>query len=214
MSSKAHWESVYETRPADEVSWYQSSAALSVELIRRVQPTRTGPVIDVGGGASVLVDELLALGYDDVSVLDIATAALAASSARLGPLAHAVRWLHEDVLSAHLPSAYYAVWHDRAVFHFLTTRAEREAYVAQVLRAVRPGGHVLVATFAGEGPARCSGLLVERYSPERLHAEFGPEFRLLASEREDHETPNGAHQPFIYCLCRLGDPSATPPRDV
>jgi SAM-dependent methyltransferase len=202
MDSKAHWEAVYETKQTDEVSWYQPSAERSVGLIRRVQPDLSGPIIDIGGGASVLVDELLDLGYDDLTVLDIAEAALKAARERAGPRA-GVRWLQADVLSADLPPARYAVWHDRAVFHFLTTPAERAAYVAQVHRSVRPGGHVLVATFAGDGPARCSGLLVDRYSPDRLHAEFGPEFRLLASEREDHLTPQGAHQPFIYCLCRL-----------
>lgn len=200
---KRHWEDVYGAKKPTEVSWYQPHARRSLSLIQRVAPDRSSPIIDVGGGASTLVDDLLAAGYRDVTVLDLSGAALAAARARLGPDAERVRWLDVDLLGFEFPEAAYAVWHDRAVFHFLTDPGARARYVAQVRRAVRPGGFVLVATFATDGPERCSGLEVERYSPESLHAEFGTPFQLTASEREEHATPQGAKQTFIYCLCRV-----------
>lgn len=203
MDGKAHWQRVYDTKAPDAVSWFQPTAERSLALIRRVLPGATsGPIIDVGGGASVLVDDLLDAGYGDVTVLDLAGSALATAQARLGTRAAAVRWLEADVRTAALPAHHYAVWHDRAVFHFLTDAADRAAYVRQVQHAVRPGGYVLVATFAEDGPTKCSGLPVARYSAEQLHGEFGGEFTLLASEREEHPTPTGAVQGFIYCLCR------------
>jgi len=203
MDSKAHWEQVYRTKRPAEVSWYQSHILRSLDLIRRVSPPPKGPIIDVGGGASTLVDDLLDAGYRDLTVLDLSTTALAAARTRLGPRAAAVQWMDADVLEAPLPRAHYNVWHDRAVFHFLTAEADRARYVAQVRAAVRPGGYVLVATFADDGPTRCSGLEVARYTPESLHAEFGAAFRLLTSEREEHLSPGGVRQAFIYCLCRV-----------
>ena len=203
---KHHWEGVYGARTPTEVSWYQPHAARSLALIRRVAPDPAAPIIDVGGGASTLVDDLLAVGYRDLTVLDLSGAALAAARTRLGPDADRVRWLEADLLDFEFPEAGYAVWHDRAVFHFLTDPGARARYVAQVRRAVRPGGFVLVATFATDGPERCSGLDVERYSPDSLHAEFGAPFQLTASEREEHATPQGAKQTFIYCLCRVKSP--------
>lgn len=148
-------------------------------------------IIDVGGGASTLVDDLLGNGYQRVSVLDLSEAALAASLARLGDRASGVSWLAGDITKVELACHAYDVWHDRAVFHFLTTREEREAYVNAVLRAVKPGGHVIVATFAEDGPEKCSGLPVIRYSGDGLHAEFGTPFTLLQQEREEHQTPFG-----------------------
>lgn len=204
MDDKAHWETVYESKPADSVSWFQPSAERSRELIRRVAPGLDAPIIDIGGGASILVDELLRLGYRDLTVLDLAGNALALARQRLGVAAAAVHWIEADVRTAPLPSGHYAVWHDRAVFHFLTDAADRAAYVAQVRRAVRPGGFALIATFAEDGPAKCSGLPVARYSPEALHGQFGDAFELVSSEREIHETPSGTQQAFIYCLCRFG----------
>jgi SAM-dependent methyltransferase len=171
-------------------------------MIRRVAPDRRTSIIDVGGGASVLVDELLALAYERLTVLDLASSALDAARERLGPLAARVRWLESDVLEAPLPAGGFDVWHDRAVFHFLTARADRREYVRQVRHAVRRGGFVIVATFAEDGPERCSGLPVTRYSDEALHREFGEEFELIGSEREVHHTPDDAAQPFVYCLCR------------
>lgn len=203
MPSKDHWERVYATRAADAVSWYQPHAEQSLALIRGTGAPRSASVIDVGGGASTLVDDLLAEGYGALTVLDLSAAALAAARLRLGPRAAAVTWCVGDVTRVALPGQAYDVWHDRAVFHFLTGEAERRAYVAQVQRAVKPLGHVIVATFAEDGPTQCSGLPVMRYSPEALHAQFGASFALLRQEREAHRTPTGTVQKFIYCYCRL-----------
>lgn len=202
MDSKRHWQRVYEDRPSDAMSWYQPTAARSIALIRRIAPDLRTSIIDVGGGASVLVDELLAAGYERLTVLDLAASALEAARGRLGPLASRVRWLESDVLTAALPAGGFGVWHDRAVFHFLTDPADRLAYVRQVQHAVAPGGFVLVATFADDGPQRCSGLPVARYSADALHREFGAAFDLIHSERDAHRTPDGAVQSFVYCLCR------------
>ena len=205
MDPKSHWERIYNTKLPTQVSWYQPRALRSLDLIRRVNPPPGGAIIDVGGGASTLIDDLLDAGYHDLTVLDISAAALAATRTRLGAQAGSVRWIEADILDAPLPKARYSVWHDRAVFHFLTASADRARYLAQVRRAVRSGGFVLVATFAEDGPARCSGLEVKRYSPQALHAEFGASFRVMASEREEHITPGGALQLFTYCLCRMNE---------
>jgi hypothetical protein len=152
-----------------------------------------------------LVDGLLDAGYRSVTVLDLAPSALETAQRRQGERAGAVTWVAADVLSVSLPAARYAIWHDRAVFHFLTDAAARARYVDQARLAVRAGGHVIVASFAADGPTRCSGLEVVRYSPEGMHAEFGEGFRLLDSVHEDHQTPSGAVQAFMYCLCRVGE---------
>ena len=202
MDPKRHWETVYRTKDVHEVSWFQSEARRSLDLITRVSPDRSAPIIDVGAGASVLVDDLLAAGYLDVSVLDVSEAALEISRGRLGTDAAKVKWMRADVRRAQLDEGAYAVWHDRAVFHFLTDADDRAAYVEQVRGAVKPGGYVLVATFAEDGPEYCSGLPVVRYSAEGLHSEFGTDFQLVRSEHEDHRTPAGGEQSFLYCLCR------------
>jgi SAM-dependent methyltransferase len=202
MDPKSHWENIYRSELPTQVSWYQPHARVSLSLIRRVSPPPNGAIIDVGGGASTLIDDLLDAGYHDLTVLDLSAGALAEARTRLGKRADSARWIEADILDASLPKAGYSVWHDRAVFHFLTTPADRARYVAQVRRAVRSGGFVLVSTFADDGPTRCSGLEVDRYSPEALHAEFGAPFRLMTSEREEHVTPRGVVQAFIYCLCR------------
>lgn len=200
---KEHWERVYATRAPDQVSWYQEHARQSLELIGSIGLTRDASIIDVGGGASTLVDDLLGAGYASLTVLDLSAAALEAARTRLGERADEVRWIDGDITSVALPAGAYDVWHDRAVFHFLTGEAERRAYVAAVLRSVRPGGHVIVATFAEDGPTTCSGLPVMRYSPNELHAQFGGSFTLLRHEREEHATPFGTTQRFIYCTCRV-----------
>lgn len=205
MDPKSHWERIYHTKLPTQVSWFQPHALRSLELIRRVSPPPDGAIIDVGSGASTLIDDLLDAGYHDLTALDLSATALAATRTRLGARADSVRWIEADILDAPLPKAGYSVWHDRAVFHFLTVSADRARYLAQVRQAVRSGGFVLVATFAEDGPTRCSGLEVKRYSPEALHAEFGAPFRVMASEREQHMTPGGALQVFTYCLCRMND---------
>jgi SAM-dependent methyltransferase len=202
---QSHWERIYRTKDPTQVSWYQHEPRLSLDLIRRVAPDLDSPIIDVGGGASMLVDSLLGAGYRNVTVLDLAPAALAIARERLGVRADAIRWIAADALTAPLPWSSYAVWHDRAVFHFLTDPRDRGRYVDQTRYAVRPGGHVIVASFGPDGPARCSGLDVVRYSPDAMHSEFGTGFRLLDSVREDHHTPSGVSQAFVYCLCRVED---------
>jgi SAM-dependent methyltransferase len=201
MDAKAHWEHVYQAKRPEQLSWFQAEAKLSRELIGRLAPERSSRVIDVGAGASTLVDGLLRDGYSRVTVLDLSAAALDQARQRLGADAGRVEWLEEDVLTAALPRASADVWHDRAVFHFLTDPMDRARYVEQVRRVVRPRGTVLVATFADDGPNRCSGLDVRRYSPSDLHNEFGRDFRLRESRREEHHTPWGAVQAFTYCVC-------------
>ena len=201
MDPKQHWESVYRKRDPAQASWYQAEATLSLALIRNAAPP-WAVVLDVGGGSSTLVDGLLATGYHGVTVLDISSAALDHARRRLGDAAHEVNWMVADILTAVLPDHGVDVWHDRAVFHFLTSATDRERYVSQVKGAMRAGGVVLVATFADDGPTRCSGLPVERYSAGELHGQFGPDFRLIASRREEHVTPQGVVQAFVYCLCR------------
>ena len=202
METKDHWEKVYATKAATEVSWFQPHAQLSLKLIRDAGVPTSASIIDVGGGASTLVDDLLAAGYAAITVLDLSGSALAAARARLGTRAAQVQWIEANVVEAELPAQAYDVWHDRAVFHFLTTEQDRRAYVQAVLRAVKPGGLVIVATFAEDGPTQCSGLPVMRYSAHELHAEFGAPFALLGHDRESHHTPAGGEQRFVYCFCR------------
>ena len=203
MQGKAHWEHIYATKPADGVSWYQPHADQSLALIRSTGTPRSGAIIDVGSGASTLVDDLLADGYTDLTVLDLSAAALEVVKRRRAPRAGLVTWLEGDVTAVELPAQRYDVWHDRAVFHFFTDEKDRRAYIANVLRSVKPLGHVIVATFAEDGPTYRSGLPVVRYSSEQLHTEFGASFTLLHAAREAHHTPFGTVQKFVYCCCRL-----------
>ncbi len=201
MSRRDHWEGVYQKKSATDVSWYRPHLENSVDLIADTGVAADGRIIDVGGGASTLVDDLLGRGFRNVTVVDLAESALAAARERLGARADGVTWLAGDITEIALPPGAFDVWHDRAVFHFLTEPEQREAYVRQVCRAVRPGGHVIVASFGPEGPEKCSGLPVVRYSPDDLHAEFGRPFQLLRHLEETHQTPWGSTQEFVYCLC-------------
>lgn len=210
LPGKAHWENVYSSKATTGVSWYQEHAAQSLALIDATGADHEAAIIDVGGGASTLVDDLIGRGHNALTVLDLSGAALAAARQRLGARAAGVRWLEADIVHAELPAQAWDVWHDRAVFHFLTDPADRQAYVRQVLHAVKPGGHVIVATFAEDGPTQCSGLPVMRYSHAGLHGQFGPAFNLLRQAREQHQTPFGTVQKFIYCYCRV-DPAAGAP---
>lgn len=203
MTRREHWDAIYRSAAVTSMSWYQAEPKRSLSLIARLAPELDAPIIDVGGGASTLVDTLVDAGYSHVTMLDIAEPAIALARKRLGARADPVTWLVADVLTAELPAASYAVWHDRAVFHFLTRHEDRRSYVAAMRRAVRPGGHVIVASFASDGPSRCSGLEVVRYSPESLVAELGEGFESIDSLREEHRTPSGATQSFVYCLFRV-----------
>lgn len=202
MDAKAHWDHVYETKSADQVSWYRPHLDISLGLITSAAVDRSARIIDVGGGESTLVDDLLVAGYQHVDVLDLSERALQVAKERLGGPGSTVGWLRGDVTTYAFEPDRYDLWHDRAVFHFLTEPAQRRAYVQQVVRAVKPGGHVIVATFGPEGPEQCSGLDVARYDADDLHDQFGPRFELLTHKVEEHRTPNGTRQQFTYCLCR------------
>ena len=202
MNKKEHWENVYRTKSRDEVSWFREHLDTSMRMIGKTGVGHDGAVIDVGGGNSTLVDDLINRGFVDVSVLDISARAIADSKERLGPLADRVGWINDDITAVKLPLFRFDLWHDRAVFHFLTDPADRRKYVELVKKTVRPGGHVIVASFGIDGPAKCSGLDVMRYSPETMHGEFGGAFRLVESLAEIHKTPFGTSQEFIYCYCR------------
>lgn len=197
MTDRQHWENVYSRQSAQEVSWYQRSPDLSLTLIARSGVRREEPVIDVGGGASTLVDGLLARGYRDVSVLDIATSALAVAQARLGLRAAAVHWLEADI-TRFVPSRRYSLWHDRAVFHFLTQADSRRHYRKALLEAMAPGGRVIIAAFAMGGPTLCSGLPIEQYDAEKITQELGADFKPLETVQELHTTPAGDTQAFNY----------------
>jgi 2-polyprenyl-3-methyl-5-hydroxy-6-metoxy-1,4-benzoquinol methylase len=193
-----HWDEVYRTKAADKVSWFQPHAAPSLEMIYASAISKSAAIIDIGGGASVLADALRAAGYLDVTVLDIAAPALEVSKARLGPRARDINWIVSDVLSWN-PARRYDLWHDRAVFHFLTERDDRARYRAVLEKALKPDGTVIVATFAEDGPEKCSGLPVQRWSPNALAAELGSEFRLEQHFREQHRTPWDSTQSFTWC---------------
>lgn len=201
--ARAHWDTVYRTKAPDAVSWYRPHLDTSIDLITRVAPDISAAIIDVGGGESTLVDDLLARGYRDVSVLDISPTAIEVARKRIGEAARQVAWIVADITQVELPNKRYDLWHDRAVFHFLTRQDQRTAYVQQVAASVKVGGHVIVATFGPEGPTQCSSLDVVRYDSQTLHAEFGGHFRLMQSAAELHQTPFGTTQQFVYCLCRL-----------
>ena len=203
MDSKEHWDRVYGTRPPDQVSWFRPHLETSLALIERAAGNRSASIIDVGGGASSLVDDLVARGYRNVTVLDISQAALDVAKQRVGETGKFVHWVQADVTQGNLPAHSFDVWHDRAVFHFLTQPEQRTAYVQNVAMAVKPGGHVIVSTFGPEGPTKCSGLDVMRYDSDALHDEFGGRFRLVESSKELHDTPFGTTQQFLYCYCRL-----------
>ena len=203
MDAQAHWERIYIQKAPNEVSWYRPHLETSLAFIEQAVPERSASIIDVGAGESTLVDDLLARGYTNTTILDISQTAIDANRKRLGAAAELVRWLVADITKVELEPASYDVWHDRAVFHFLTLASDRVTYVRQAARAVKRGGHVIVSAFGPEGPTKCSGLEVVRYDPESMHAEFGSRFRLIRSSKELHQTPFGTTQQFLYCYCVL-----------
>jgi SAM-dependent methyltransferase len=205
MNSKQYWEQVYATKASNAVSWFQQRADRSLFLIRGTGVGKDSSIIDAGGGSSTLIDDLVTEGYSNLTVLDLSANALEVAKQRLRGRYDSVKWLEGDVTNVDLPPQHFDVWHDRAVFHFLTQLEDRRAYVQQVMHALRPEGHVILSTFAEDGPEKCSGLPVMRYSPDSLQAEFGNAFKLLSYEHEVHHTPFGTEQQFLYCHFRLGD---------
>lgn len=202
MSIHDHWNHVYRTKQPDEVSWYAPHLERSLNLVKQAAPNKDAYIIDIGGGEATLVDDLVNQGYRHVSVLDISEAALKVAQNRLQDRRSAVNWITGDITNIELPVSTFDVWHDRAVFHFLTDQRQRLAYVEQVKKAVKHGGHVIVATFGPNGPLQCSGLDVVRYDANELHAQFGGAFELVSHEEENHRTPWGAMQQFVYCYCK------------
>ncbi len=200
-SRSAHWNQVYATKAATEVSWYQPRPETSLALIARAGIARADAIVDVGGGAATLVDALLDAGHSDLTVLDIAESAFAAARQRLGPLAARVRWCVADVTEWQ-PQQQYALWHDRAVYHFLLAEDERRRYIASLGAALVSGGTAILASFAPDGPERCSGLPVRRHSAAMLAEELGAGFTLLETLSEAHHTPAGAVQRFVWCRFR------------
>jgi 2-polyprenyl-3-methyl-5-hydroxy-6-metoxy-1,4-benzoquinol methylase len=202
MQSKTYWESVYATKQPAQVSWYRPHLDTSLALIERAAPSRPAAIIDVGGGASTLADDLLRRGYTNVTVMDISETALGVAKARLGPASAKVQWLTGDICEANLPLECYEVWHDRAVFHFLTLPVQRASYAARAAASIKRNGHLIVSTFGPEGPTRCSGLDTAHYDAATLEGEVGSQFRLADSQIEWHATPSGGKQQFLYCLFR------------
>lgn len=209
MHLSDHWDTVHTSKASEQTSWYQPHLHTSLEWIIRAAPSRDTSIIDIGAGQSTLIDDLLADGYRNLTALDISPAALDRSRARLAasPLAEAashVRWLaadiaYPDLAPDTLPPAAFDLWHDRAVFHFLTKSAQRQTYVTHLAASLRPSGRAILATFGPEGPQKCSGLPTMRYSAQSLAAELGPQFTLQHSALINHTTPAGAAQQFLYC---------------
>lgn len=199
---QAHWQNVYLTKPVDTVSWYRPHLDVSLELLELAGVTSDSRLIDVGGGASTLVDDLLDRGMHYLTILDVSPQALAIARRRIGSRESEVTWVASDVLAASLPPGGFDIWHDRAVFHFLTDPADAARYATQAASAVRTGGHAIVAGFAPDGPERCSGLPVARRSAEQIARLLRPAFQLVAQRAERHVTPGGSVQSFAYALLR------------
>ena len=200
LNLKNHWDMVFKTKKPVEMSWYQPHLQKSLELIRRAGISREAEIIDIGGGASTLVDDLLKAGFKRLSVLDLSAQALTQVKTRLGLKANQVMWVEANVTEVILPEHHYDLWHDRAAFHFLTSPEGRKKYVKIMDKALSPRGVVIIAAFSQKGPERCSGLDVARHSPESVQAELGKRYHLLETAEESHETPFGTRQEFVYCV--------------
>lgn len=200
MSEKQHWQQVYSTKPTDQVGWYAPHLTTSVRWITDLNLDPDDPIIDIGGGASTLVDDLLDKGYRDISVLDLSDRALSVVRERLATRASQVSWLLGDVTEVELPASHFKLWHDRAVFHFLVAPEQQTKYRDKLLQALTPGGHFIIGVFELEAPPQCSGLPVQRYSVDKLNAIFGTEFNLKYHQKEIHKTPSGVEQKYLYCL--------------
>jgi ubiquinone/menaquinone biosynthesis C-methylase UbiE len=205
VSDKSHWDRVYDDRAEDALSWFQQHPVRSLALVDASGVGPDASIIDVGGGASSFVADLLSRGFSDLWLLDISAAALAAARNRLGADADRIHWMEADVIRVDLPPANFDIWHDRAVFHFLTKPAEQAAYVEKACATVKPGGHLIIATFAEDGPERCSGLPVARYDAASLRAQFAHCCELLHTDKEVHRTPAGKLQQFRYFLLKRTD---------
>jgi len=202
MNPKAHWEKIYSTKLTENLGWYEPHLQTSLTWIKALRLAVDAPIIDVGGGASTLADDLLDAGYSSITVLDISERALSSVKARLGKKAELVTWLDGDITSADLPLYCYELWHDRAVFHFLTELEQQRKYRDNLLKALKPRGHLIIGTFAPEAPPKCSGLPVQRYTQKQLGNMLGGEFELKRHHKELHTTPGGVEQMYLYCHFR------------
>ena len=202
MTQREHWEKVYLTNQPDKLGWYKPHLETSLKWIKELDLSEDSNIIDVGGGASTLVDDLLNEVYRSITVVDLSKNALALAKERLGERAKLVTWLEEDITSVPLAARHYDLWHDRAVFHFLTAPEQRQQYRINLLKALRPGGHLIIAAFAPEAPPKCSGLPVERYSADKLESTLGAKFELKRHKKELHITPGGVEQMYLYCHFR------------
>ena len=203
MDARSHWEQVYATKDREQVSWFRPHLERSLELIERAAPDRAASILDVGAGQSTLLDDLLTLGYGNITVLEISPTAMEVLKERVGQAGRAIQWICGDVTEAVLPETSFDLWHDRALFHFLTEAEQRRAYVKRVKRALKPGGSLIVSTFGPSGPERCNGLAAMRYDASSLGSEFGDRFRLVESSLDLHETPSRAVQQFLTCRYRF-----------
>ena len=200
MDRARHWNDRYSTTPIDRLGWYRTHLERSLEWIDEIDLPRDAPLIDVGAGASTLVDDLLDRGYSNLAALDVSGEALSIARARLGETAQRVSWQVGDVTSVELPAAAYDLWHDRAVYHFLTDPTDRVLYREALGRALRPSGYLMIGVFSPAAPAKCSGLPVRRYSLEQLESEFAGDFDLIDKSSDLHTTPGGVEQPYTYAL--------------
>lgn len=197
FNRKKHWENVYGSQSYDEVSWYQRNPTLSLQLIDSSGIKHSDKIIDVGGGASILVDNLIKGGYKDITVIDISETAIERVKKRLGENQKKVKWITADITDFN-PEYKYDLWHDRAVFHFLTAHNDRKKYINSMGKALKPGAHLIISTFSLNGPLKCSGLNVERYDDIKMIYELGVSFEFVKSVNEMHVTPEGKAQNFSY----------------
>ena len=203
MKTAPHWQNIYASKESNEVSWFQSCPTQSIDLIYKSGVAKNSNIIDIGGGASSLVEKLLIEGFESISVLDISSNALEKSQNRMGKKSKQVQWIIGDVLKVDLPLQCFDLWHDRAAMHFLTNVKDRQVYRSKVLASLKPGGFIAILTFAEDGPDRCSGLPVQRFSIDTLSHEFGTNVSLVAGEKHSHFTPGGIEQRFLSCLFQL-----------
>jgi ubiquinone/menaquinone biosynthesis C-methylase UbiE len=199
MSQKHHWEKAYSGEETQELGWYARRLQASLDWILDLGLSPDASIIDAGGGASNLVDDLLEAGFGSITVVDISGKSLSSAKTRLGSKAEQVKWLVGDITSIDLPAHQYDLWHDRASFHFLTELQQQRKYRDKVLQALKPGGHLIIGTFAPEAPPKCSGLPVQRYTRDQLINTLGEEFELLREKKELHITPGGVKQTYLYC---------------
>ena len=202
MNEREHWEKIYLTMPSDKLGWYAPHLETSLTWIRGLCLPKDVYLMDVGGGTSALVNDLISEGYRLITVLDISKNALSSARERLGDKALSVTWLEGNITTVDLPANHYDLWHDRAVFHFLTGPEQQQQYRGNLLRALRPGGHLIIGTFAPEAPPKCSGLPVEQYSADKLERTLGAQFELKRRDKELHITPGGVEQMYLYCHFR------------